>query len=316
MKSYSYTHLLPLLLLCSCLLAHQAPVQIKHAPPSKMDGDDQRGLTTTNEPSPESNSSALTIKWKAIESTANPKENQMELNPAKITVLYDNNPYNRRLKTAWGFSALIEYGSSVILFDTGGDSPRLMSNMTDLGFDPASVEAVVLSHSHNDHVGGLEGFLKQANEPAIYVLPSFSPKFKELLCNKTATFEVTPGLSIIEGVISTGELGSDIPEQALVLKTVQGLVVITGCAHPGIVEILRTSKDLGGDNVHLVLGGFHLKETDQSTIAKIITDFKRLGVEKVAPAHCTGSEAIAMFKEAYGKDFIPIGVGRKIEVGE
>lgn len=240
----------------------------------------------------------------------------MDPNPVKITVLYDNNPFNRRLKTAWGFSAFIEYGSSVILFDTGGDSPILMSNMAELGIDPASVEAVVLSHIHNDHVGGLEGFLIQASDPTIFLLPSFPIKFKQLLSDKTSTVEVTPGLSIVEGVISTGELGTDIPEQALILKTVRGLVVITGCAHPGIVEILETAKELGGDNIHLVLGGFHLKGASHSTISAIITDFKRLGVETVAPTHCTGSEAIAMFEEAYGSDFISTGVGRKFEVGE
>jgi 7,8-dihydropterin-6-yl-methyl-4-(beta-D-ribofuranosyl)aminobenzene 5'-phosphate synthase len=74
-----------------------------------------------------------------------------------ITIVYDNNEYDERLKTAWGFSCLVERGELSLLFDTGGDAPTLLSNMEVLELDPRDIDTVVLSHIHSDHVGGLGG---------------------------------------------------------------------------------------------------------------------------------------------------------------
>ena len=77
----------------------------------------------------------------------------------KLTIVYDNNAFDPRLKTAWGFSALVEYDGHTLLFDTGGDAPTLLENMDILEIDPAQIEKVVISHDHGDHTGGLEGLL-------------------------------------------------------------------------------------------------------------------------------------------------------------
>jgi hypothetical protein len=72
-----------------------------------------------------------------------------------LTILFDNNPYDPRLQTGWGFAAWIEYGDRVVLFDTGADGAVLLDNMALLGFDPQAIDIVVLSHEHSDHTGGL-----------------------------------------------------------------------------------------------------------------------------------------------------------------
>jgi 7,8-dihydropterin-6-yl-methyl-4-(beta-D-ribofuranosyl)aminobenzene 5'-phosphate synthase len=109
-------------------------------------------------------------------------------------------------------------------------------------------------------------------------------------------------------------MGTDIPEQALVLEAAPGNVVITGCAHPGIVEIVRRARELHGPEVHMVLGGFHLGWTSESEIRTIIAELRDLGVDKVGPSHCTGDLAIRLFREEYGDDFVELGTGRVVVV--
>lgn len=121
-------------------------------------------------------------------------------------------------------------------------------------------------------------------------------------------------VEILPGVHSTGELGG-IVEQGLILETAEGMVIITGCAHPGIVRILRKARSIVEGDVAFVTGGFHLGEFDRSYLENIIEDFRELGVKQVGPCHCTGEIAISMFANEYGDDFIETGVGRVIIIG-
>jgi 7,8-dihydropterin-6-yl-methyl-4-(beta-D-ribofuranosyl)aminobenzene 5'-phosphate synthase len=232
--------------------------------------------------------------------------------PITITIIYDNNPYDLRLNSAWGFSALVEYHDSTLLFDTGGDGQILMENMRLLGIDPSRIDRVVLSHAHEDHTGGLATLLATGVKPVVYLLPSFTISFKRQIEQWTQVSEVSPGQSFMEGIWTTGEMGATIPEQALVIQAEQGLVILTGCAHPGIVAIVEQAKDMFAEPVYLVLGGFHLGSKSESEISAILINFRQLGVQKVAPCHCTGEYAMMRFKVEYGEDFIPIGVGSEI----
>lgn len=229
-----------------------------------------------------------------------------------ITVVYDNNPYDPRLQTAWGFSCLVETGKATILFDTGGDGTTLLGNMATLGIDPQNIEVVALSHIHGDHTGGLGALLSTGARPSVYVPRSFPARFKADVRSLTALEEATGQAEILASVYTTGEVGSGIVEQALVVETPQGLVVITGCAHPGVVEMVRRAKQIGEANVYLVLGGFHLGGASRRRIERIIADLRALGVQRVAPCHCTGDQAIRAFADAFGADFIQNGVGRVI----
>lgn len=234
--------------------------------------------------------------------------------PLRITILYNNIPSDTRLTTDWGFSSLVEYGGQTVLFDAGGDGRILLHNMEILAIDPARIQSVVLSHAHSDHTGGLAAFLEVASRPCVYLLPSFSDTYAEQLRQSAEIIDVMPGQSIAEDVLSTGEIRGDIPEQALVIRTSQGLVIMTGCAHPGIVQIIEGVLELIGEPIHLVLGGFHLVDHSDAEIAAIIADFRRLGVQMVAPSHCTGERAIAMFESEYGEDFLHTGVGSVITI--
>lgn len=92
-----------------------------------------------------------------------------------LTVIYDNNPSDPRFRTAWGFACWVETPDGVVLFDTGGDGPTLPNNLAEGGMDPRAVDAVVLSHAHGDHTGGLMGLLDAGARPTVYVPVSFPP---------------------------------------------------------------------------------------------------------------------------------------------
>jgi len=182
----------------------------------------------------------------------------MEKPSLTITILYNNVGYDPSLETAWGFAALVERNGETLLFDTGGDGAILMRNMNTLGVDPGQIQSVVLSHIHGDHIGGLNALLNTGIMPTIYIPPSFPTNYKNSLKQSTSIIEVEPGQSIMEGTLTTGEMGTNILEQALIIRTTKGMVIITGCAHPGVDQLVDRAVTLVGDPVYLVMGGFHL----------------------------------------------------------
>ena len=199
----------------------------------------------------------------------------------KIIILYDNNAHPG-FESGWGFSCLVE-SSRRILFDTGDDGQKLIYNFEKANIDPKSVNKVVLSHNHWDHVDGLEGFQK-VNSKAEVVRPK---AFSQLT-------EISPG------VYSTGALGMLIKEQSLIIKTEKGNIVVTGCAHPGLEKILRAARQLG--EIYGALGGFHgLSKLDELK-----------GIQLIGPCHCTRYKQ--QIKEKYPAEFIEIEAGSVVEI--
>jgi len=241
------------------------------------------------------------------EQTANPPA------PPTIAITYDNNPYDDRLRTAWGFSCLLRLPEKTILFDTGGDSSILLDNMDQLQIDPKEIDIVVLSHIHGDHVGGLGGILNQNSDVTVYLPASFPQSLKEdVKLYGAEVKEIHEPRELFDGVYTTGELNGGIKEQSLIVKTDEGLVIITGCAHPGVVNVVQKAREIAGDKVYLLLGGFHLGGTSASKIESIIDSFEQLGVERVAPCHCSGDSARRLLREHYGEGYIECGVGRRV----
>ncbi|MCK4299964.1 MAG: MBL fold metallo-hydrolase, partial [Planctomycetes bacterium] len=169
-------------------------------------------------------------------------------------------------------------------------------------------------HAHGDHTGGLAGLLATGIRPTVYVPRSFPARFKADVRSLTTLVEVHGPVEIRPGIHTTGEVGRRIAEQALTVETWQGLVVVTGCAHPGVVKMVRRAKESAGGKVYLVMGGFHLGGMSKGRVERIIADFRQLGVRKVAPCHCTGDRAIRVFAEEYGGDFIKAGVGMVLDI--
>jgi 7,8-dihydropterin-6-yl-methyl-4-(beta-D-ribofuranosyl)aminobenzene 5'-phosphate synthase len=99
------------------------------------------------------------------------------------------------------------------------------------------------------------------------------------------------------------------PEISLAMKTEKGFVLITGCSHSRVEEIVRATKQYLGGNIDLVEGGFHLFPYDATYITNIAHLMKEdLGVRRVAPAHCTGNLAFKIFRDIYGENYNYAGV--------
>ena len=162
----------------------------------------------------------------------------------RLTVLYNNVPLDERLTTGWGFSCLIRDKNKTILFDTGGSGNVLISNMKELGINPKQVDLIVLSHIHGDHTGGLGSFLRKNSQVTVYLPHSFPQGFRDDIKREGAKVVSVAGpMEISEGVYSSGEMGVGIKEQCLILKTGEGLVIMTGCAHPGIVYMFKNALE-------------------------------------------------------------------------
>ncbi|MEJ2688641.1 MAG: MBL fold metallo-hydrolase [Deltaproteobacteria bacterium] len=235
-----------------------------------------------------------------------------------ITVLYDNNSYREDLSPGWGFSCLVRGEEKTILFDTGGDGAVLLDNMEKLGIDPGNIDIVVLSHAHGDHTGGLERLLTVNRHLTVFLLQSFPSEYKNGLRRLGIRFvEVHDFAKICKHVYSTGELGTLIKEQSLIIRTDQGIVVITGCAHPGIIEIINEAKRLMHvDTVLLAMGGFHLLGKSKQKLEDIVAAFKQSGVSSVGPCHCSGDLARHIFAEQYRQHYVEVGAGTVIHGAE
>jgi 7,8-dihydropterin-6-yl-methyl-4-(beta-D-ribofuranosyl)aminobenzene 5'-phosphate synthase len=233
----------------------------------------------------------------------------------RLTIIYDNNPYKDQLETRWGFSCLVEGLEKTILFDVGGEGAILLGNMEKLQIDPGRIDVVVLSHIHYDHIGGLSDLLERNPDIVVYLPKSFPKSVKKEVQDAGASFvEVRKPEKVCTHAYSTGELGDWIKEQSLIIETSKGLVIITGCAHPGIVQIVQRAKSILRSNAYLVLGGFHLCWMNGQQINRIIRGIRREAVRKVAPCHCSGDLAREEFQKAYGEEFILVGAGKIIEI--
>ena len=196
-----------------------------------------------------------------------------------LTVVVDNVPGREDLETAWGLAVLVQGADTTVLFDTGPDGPLLLGNLRSLGIDPSTVDAVFLSHDHRDHTGGMRTFLEANPDVTVYLLPSFSAEIKTAATSAGAeVVEVAGPLSLCPGLCTLGRLGVDIPEQSLGAHTPEGLVLLTGCAHPGVENIVANARRLTGGDVLLVAGGFHLRSASPTEIDAVVAALVNLGV--------------------------------------
>ncbi len=236
-----------------------------------------------------------------------------------------------------------------ILFDTGNSWEPIEHNLRLLGQDVSRVKAVVLSHRHYDHTGGLRGLLTDLNrEITVISHPDlFRPNFvlplreigipfnKEELEGLGARFLLTRDpIEIVSGVATTGEIPrtSELEREmtietytvdddgrlvrdpimddvSLIVKLGGGSVVLTGCSHAGVVNIVKRALEIAGP-VRAVMGGFHLVSASEERIEATVKALQNLGVEQVITGHCTGLPAECAFRRAYGEGFSQLAVGR------
>lgn len=213
----------------------------------------------------------------------------------KLTIIYDNNA-EEGLKSGHGFSCLIENKKN-ILFDCGDNGEKLIYNLNKLNKKIQNIHYIVLSHEHWDHIDGLDKVLELNKNLTVIVPESFSEKFKNKIKEKAKLLEIKDKQNIVDNIYTTGELDSSIglKEQSLVIKSKKGNLLITGCAHPGLGNIINKAKEFG--NIYMVLGGFHGFNKYEA--------FE--GIEIISPCHCT--QHIKEIKERYPDNYKEVKAG-------
>jgi len=238
--------------------------------------------------------------------------------PKDITILYDNRPSDPACATDWGFSCLIRGFEKTILFDVGQKGDVLLKNAAALKVDLKAVDVLVLSHLHGDHTNAIGAFLNLKPHIQIYLPDDPRPDpmtylFKDRLQKSVASVVAVAGpKEILPHVFLTGTMGSSTKEQSLVLDTDNGLVIVTGCAHQGVVNVVERARSMSKKEIILLLGGFHLLNSSEAAVKNIIDSFKEYGIRRIGATHCTGDKAIQLIKDAYKENFIEIGAGKTI----
>lgn len=211
----------------------------------------------------------------------------------KITIIYDNESRKDGLKADWGFSCLIECHGINLLFDTGTNGALLLENMKALGIDPTSIDEVFISHIHFDHSGGLSSFLNENGQTKIYApspLRGISPAREVVYIDES--------MELNRHFYTTGMLNN--MEQSLAIQTEKGLVIVVGCSHPGVENIMKAVAPYG--KPYALIGGLH--------------GFREFEVIRnlsfICPTHCT--QYIAEIKSIYPDKYIRGGVGEIIEL--
>ena len=148
----------------------------------------------------------------------------------------------------------------------------------------------------------------------VLILPSFSSAFRKSFTDLQVLLkEVNKGMEVLPGLFSTGEIEGIIPEQGLVAQGSEKALFIGGCCHPGLETMITAAKDIANQTIGAAFGGFHLCHSEDDEIQSIFQNLKKMGVEKIAPCHCTGFAGIDFAHEIFGTDCIDTGVGTTVE---
>ncbi len=273
-----------------------------------------------------------------------------------ITVLVENTARGRGLLAEHGLAYWIETETCKVLFDTGQTAEVLWHNAELLGIDLADADAVVLSHGHFDHTGGLPQLLQRVRLPNLYLHPAaLAQRFSRHDDDSVEDVSIPPQLDestlrrhvaclhwteqpvrIDGGIQITGpvpritdyeDTGGDffldsgcaeadpiLDDQAIFFHTMQGTVVIVGCAHAGVVNTLQYIRTLTGDRpIHAVIGGMHLVHASPQRLEQTGKALKQLDVQLIAPAHCTGPMAAAWLWSQFPERWQPCHVGTCFE---
>lgn len=238
----------------------------------------------------------------------------------KLSILFDDNIYDDAFKSGFGFSCYIEHANEKILFDAGGKKDIFNQNTTKLKVLPAQITKVIFSHKHLDHIAGGEDFLKQIPQTTPVFIPSTFPELQLSKIPKHLPLKITDknfetiGNGIYLLRLEGEYLSNTIYEQSLIIETEKGLVVVTGCAHPGIIQILKTvGVYLPTKKIRAVIGGFHLYHSWFWNVYFAVKKIHVLGISQVVPCHCSGKVASKYFEKRFKENFIKGGVGKVIE---
>jgi len=230
-------------------------------------------------------------------------------------VVFDNRAFAPEFIAGWGLSVF--FRPLGLLFDTGSETNALLHNFSLFNIMPREIHSIFLSHFHWDHAGGLLGLLPLLSSPRVFLHRGFSAGFISEIRRLGGEVVILDEPSEIgPKIFSTGPLPAPTPEAALILEIRGRLALFTGCAHPGITNLVRQTLELFGKPPLLVAGGFHLLQTSRKKARLIAEELLALGVRLAAPCHCTGQKALEAFADIFQDGFLATGTGSILPLEE
>lgn len=257
-----------------------------------------------------------------------------------LTLVYDYWGGTRGLERDWGFSMFIRFDGKTILFDCGTDEAIMLNNLKKADVSIKDIDFIVLSHPHPDHIGGLDAVLGKKQDIGVYAswftrhsgnhhewdMPEIQ---KMTVLNTGKPTLITPNIILITQQAPEGPGYFGVTETHIVLKTPEGLVILTGCNHPDLDSTLRKSVEISNDNrIYMVAGGLHLivgmmyvdgwsipgKFSDIKVLEGIVEKTFSMGVKYILPAHDTGKKATNLFRKKWGDGFIEPNLGMRVNL--
>ncbi len=229
-----------------------------------------------------------------------------------VTIIYDNYQANPDLQTDWGFACLVEYQGNTLLFDAGRMADLYQKNVEILGIKPKEIPTLFISHEHGDHTAGISWICDMNPSVICYLPASFAEKLKDSDKLPPQSKAISKAVHLYGPYYSTGDNFAAFREQGLVIKTETGGVLVTGCGHPGAIEMVKMAQEELGIEVHTVIGGLHLMSTPGSKVQDIGEVLQKMGIKQICPTHCTGDKSIAALKASFGDGYFSGGTGKEI----
>jgi 7,8-dihydropterin-6-yl-methyl-4-(beta-D-ribofuranosyl)aminobenzene 5'-phosphate synthase len=221
-----------------------------------------------------------------------------------------------RIEAAWGLSILVETPGANVLFDTGPSSNILETNLEALGIDPESIDCVVISHEHSDHVSGLRFIASASPGIDVYVPPPSLEFFKKKFSGLEINFVgIDDGKEICRDVFIVGPLYGPPFEQSLaIILENERIALFLGCCHPKAINLaMKTMKGLG-QKLYSVVGGFHMGGASSNECRETVKYLLGLGAEWIMPIHCSGEYIRLFVKKNLGGSWIRRCAGEKIQL--
>ena len=238
----------------------------------------------------------------------------------RITTIVDNDAWKEELASSWGLSFYVEAFSNgkkhSVLMDTSGSFQAFFNNASKLGLNLSAVEAILISHWHGDHCGALSQVLSLLKpQTPVYVPSENSFGIREIRGAGGVPVICRESIEFVDGMISTGEMPSGLSEHSLIINVKEkGLVVLTGCSHPGLVNVLKRAQKVSGiEKIYAVMGGFHISGMNEGL--KMGEFLRKLKVRLVSPCHCTSNDAKQGIAKIMGKRYFKNGSGKIMSIG-
>jgi len=243
-----------------------------------------------------------------------------EVESVRIKTAVDNNVWKEGLASSWGLSFYVETFTDdkkhIVLMDTSGSFQIFFGNASKLGLSLSEVEAILISHWHGDHCGALSQVLSLLKpQTMVYVPSENSFGLREIRGAGGIPWICHESIEFVDGMMSTGEVPGGLSEHSLLINVKnKGLVVLVGCSHPKIINILKRAQKVSGvDKIYAVIGGFHISSVGEGM--RVGEFLRESDVKLVSPCHCTSNDAKHGIAKILGERCVKNGSGKIVSIG-